>query len=390
MRFTFTEQQNALRREIRDFLEREWTDLAQRQAEEAGDIASGHSASFHEKLAKKGWLALDWPKEYGGMGWSPFEMAILHEELGYYGIPTALSVTSIVGNAIIRMGSDEQKTKYLPDLAAGKLLFSIGYTEPNAGSDLASLQTRAVEDGDYYVINGVKVFNSGGHVADFCWLAARTDAQVPKHKGISVFLVDLKSPGVAIRPLYNVADGHQQNELVFRDVIVPKTNLVGGENRGWYVIAKALDIERIYTKIIGEQRRALEELIQYCTKTERNGIPLSKDPLVRQKLVELSTEAEVARLLAYRVVWLQSKEEIPDVAASMALLYAGELSQKIAHVGIELIGLRGIIHGTSKWAAMRGHLEYMVRKTMPATVAGGTSEMQCEVISHRGLGLPKD
>lgn len=390
MRLTFSDQQNALRCQIRDFLEEEWTEEAQRRAEEAGEIASGHSASFHEKLAKKGWLALDWPQEYGGKGWSPVDMAILHEELGYYGIPTALSVTSVVANAIIHMGSEEQKKKYLPELAAGRLLFSLGYTEPNAGSDLASLETRAIEDGDDYLISGVKVFNSGGHVADYCWLAARTDPQAPKHKGISVFIVNLKSHGVTIRPLYNVADGHQQNELVFREVRVPKAEMVGDKNRGWYVIAKALDIERIHSKIIGEQRRALDELTQYCTETDRNGAPLSKDPVVRQKLVELHAESEVARLLAYRVVWLQSEGEIPDVAASMALLYAGQLSQKIAHVGIELLGIRGIIHGSSKWAAMKGHLEYLVRRSMPATVAGGSAEMQREVIAHRGLGLPKD
>lgn len=390
MRLTFTEQHNALRNEIRDFLRREWTDEAEQQAEAAGEIASGHSPSFYEKLAEKGWLALDWPKEYGGRGWSPIEMAILHEELGYFGVPTALSVASTIGKSIIQLGSEEQKKKYLPDVAAGKLLFSIGYTEPNAGSDLASLETRAVEDGNDYMINGVKVFNSGGHVADFCWLAARTDMQAPKHKGISVFLIALKSPGVSVRPLRNVADGYQQNELVFRNVRVSRENMIGEKNQGWYVIAKALEIERIHARLIGEQRRALEELTRYCAEIKRNGVPLSKDPLVRQKLVELTTEAEVARLLVYRVVWLQNKGRSPDVAASMALLYAGQLSQKIAHVGIQLIGLRGIIHGTSKWSAMRGRLEYMVRRTMADTVAGGTSEMQREIIAHRGLGLPKD
>lgn len=390
MRFTFTDQQDALRREIREFVQREWTDCLELRPKAAEEIASGHSPDFHQKLAEKGWLAMSWPAEHGGLGWSPIEWAILQEELTYRGVPTnALSVTSIVGNAIIRMGTDEQKKRFLPDLAAGKLLFSLGYTEPNAGSDLASLETRALEDGDEYVVNGVKVFNSGGHVAGYSWLAVRTNTQVPKHKGISVLLVDLKSPGVAVRPLQNVADGHQQVELVFRSVRVPKANLVGEVDRGWYVIAKALDIERIDATSLGENRRAIEELIQYCKETTRNGVALSKDPLIRQKLVELSTEAEVARLLAYKVLWLQSKGEIPDVETSMAWLSIRELSQKIAHSGMRIIGLHGIIHGSSRWAAMEGRLEYMVRRTMPATVAGGSSEIQREVIAHRGLGLPR-
>ncbi|MBI2863941.1 MAG: acyl-CoA dehydrogenase family protein [Chloroflexi bacterium] len=390
MRFNFTEEQDALRREIKDFLEKEWGEEARRRAEEAGDMASDHSPSFHQKLARRKLLALNWPKEYGGRGWTPIEMAIFNEELGYYGVlSNCYRNTMIIGSAICHFGTDEQKKKYLPDLAAGRKLFCIGYTEPNAGSDLASLETTAAEDGDEYVVNGVKVFNTGGHIADYCWLATRTDPDAPKHKGITVFMVDLKSPGISIRPLYNVADGHGQSELVFQDVRVPKENIVGGRNRGWYLIAKALDIERINTGVRARHQRVLEELVEYCKETKRNGIPLIKDPLVRQQIVQLCTEAKAARLIAYKVIYQQSKGEIPDVSASMAKLSGGELSQKIAYLGMQLLGLRSIIHGSSKWSAMEGKLEYMVRETIPHTVGAGTSEIQRTVIAGRGFGLPR-
>ncbi|MDO8669879.1 MAG: acyl-CoA dehydrogenase family protein [Dehalococcoidia bacterium] len=390
MRFSFTEQQDALRCEIKDFFDREWNDEAKQQAEAAGDSATGHSSTLYKKLADRGWLALNWPKEYGGKGWTPMEMSIFNEECGYYRAPIeAFSLTSIVANAIIHAGNEEQKQQYLPKVATGDLLFCIGYSEPNAGSDLASLETKAVQDGDDYIINGVKTFNSAGHHANYCWLATRTDSLAPKHKGITVFLVDMKSPGVTVRPLYNIADGRAQNELVFEDVRVPKENMVGEKNRGWYVIAKALDIERISTSACGNQRRSLEELIEFCKETRSKGIPLSKDPLIRQKLVGLATEIDVARMLAYRVIWLQSQGEIPDVPASMFKLYSSSLSQKIAHVGVEILGLRGIVNGASGWSYMNGRPEYATRLTVPATVAGGTNEIQRTVIAQRGLGLPR-
>ncbi|MBI2863939.1 MAG: acyl-CoA dehydrogenase family protein [Chloroflexi bacterium] len=390
MRFKFTEQQDALRREVKDFLEKEWDEEAQLRAEEAGELASGHSPTLHQKVASKGLVALNWPTEYGGRGWTPIEMAIFAEELGYHKVLDGVyRNTMIIGNSICHFGTDEQKKKYLPDIAAGKTLFSIGYTEPNAGSDLASLETRAAEDGDEYVINGVKVFNTGGHIASYCWLATRTDPDAPKHRGISVFIVDLKSPGITIRPLHNVADGHGQNELVFQDVRVPKENMVGEKNRGWYLMAKALDIERIRTSPSGRHQRVLEMLIEYCKETKRNGIPLIKDPLVRQQIVQLYTEAKAARLISYKVIYQQSKGEIPDVPASMAKLSGSELSQKIAHLGMQLLGPRSIIHGSSKWSAMNGELEHMVRETITYTISAGASEIQRMVIAGRGLGLPR-
>ena len=234
-----------------------------------------------KRLADKGWLTLAWPEEYGGQGRSIMEQVVYREEMSYWNVPgTDLGTGAIswVGPVLMIVGTEEQKREHLPPIAAGDRYWCTLYSEPGSGSDLASLQTAAVRDGDDYVINGQKIWTSSAHIADWGWLAARTNSDAPKHRGISLFMLDMKSPGVSVRPIVNMAGGHDFNEVYFDDVRVPAANLVGQEDRGWYTLAVALDFERSGVGYSATARRTLETLTEYARETEHNGAPLGKDP----------------------------------------------------------------------------------------------------------------
>ncbi|RMF85310.1 MAG: acyl-CoA dehydrogenase, partial [Nitrospinota bacterium] len=329
-------------------------------------------------------------KEYGGEGRSHVEMAIFNEEAGYFHVPMvgyALTV-NVVGNSIITFGTEEQKREYLPRIARGEILFCQGFSEPGSGSDLASLQTQAVEDGDEYVINGQKIYTSNAHIADYIFLLARTDPNVPKHKGLSLFVVPMDAPGVSIRPLYTLG-GVRLNQTFLENVRVPRKNLIGEKNRGWYHATTALDFERSGAGRVGYGRRILEMLVQYTKETRRNGQPLSKDPVIRQKLAQMEIELEVARLIAYRVASMQSRGLIPNHEASMSKLYGTEYLKRLANVGMEILGPYSSLQTGSKWVPLRGKIEALARTSLGGTIAAGTSEIQRYIIAGRGLGLPR-
>ncbi|MDP2951761.1 MAG: acyl-CoA dehydrogenase family protein, partial [Chloroflexota bacterium] len=294
MDFRFSPEEEKLRQDIREFAERELPpDWAMIDGEYSTEEAWQFTQAMSKKLAARGWLTMAWPKQYGGRGVSHIEQAIYRETAAYYEIPgTEMGVmgVAIVGPSLMLFGSEDLKREHLPRIAAGERYWCTGYSEPGAGSDLASLQTRAVEDGDDFVINGQKVWTSAGHRAHWCWLAARTDPQVPKHKGISLFLVDMKSPGITVRPLINVMGRHDFNEVFFENVRVPKRNLVGQKNRGWYYVAVALDFERSGVDRPARCRRALERLMEYCQETKPPGKSGGEAPLVRHRLAEMALE----------------------------------------------------------------------------------------------------
>ena len=390
----FTEQEEAFRQEIRQFLKEElpedWDPLD--QGSPFSPERMPFTRSMSKKLAEKGWLTLAWPKEYGGQARSIMEQTVYREEMTYWGAPgTDLGVGAIswVGPTLMIAGTEEQKAEHLPPIARAERYWCTLYSEPGSGSDLASLQTSAELDGDDYIINGQKIWTSAGHIADYGWLAARTDPDAPKHRGISLFLLDMKSPGVTVRPIINMVGSHEFNEVYFDNVRIPKGNLVGEENRGWYTLAVALDFERSGVGYSASARRTLETLVKYAKETERNGKPLSEDPIVRHKLAEREIETEVSRWLSYRVAWMQSQDMMPNAEASMSKLFGTELTQRVAQTGMDILGMTGQLSKGSKWAPLQGYIQRIYLSSVSSTIAAGTSEIQRDIIARRGLGLPR-
>jgi len=318
------------------------------------------------------------------------ERLIYNEEMTYYQAPIAYhhAAERQMGPSIILYGSEELKKEFLPRIAAGQLCFAIGYTEPEAGSDLASLQTRAVEEGDDFVVNGQKTYTSGAHVAQYVWLACRTDPSVPKHKGISVLIVDLTLPGVTVRPLITMSGG-RFNEVFFDNVRVPRRYLVGEKNQGWYITASNLDFERSGIERVTENLLVFEKLVRYVRDARGSGAPLGKDPLVRHRLAEMAIEFQVGRLLSYRVAWLMGQGKVPNYEASMAKVYGSELSQRVTATALQVLGLSGQLAPGSRGAPLRGQLLKAYLSAVSDTIRGGTSEVQRNIIALRGLGLPR-
>jgi len=395
MDFTFSNEDQAFRNEVREWLKKEippeWSESYHKIFEDNDEIWK-ITRRFERKLAEKGWYAPSYPPQYGGIGASVMQQCILAEEKAALGAPMIMSQlisAEYVGSTIMRYGSEEQKESYVGGIGRADLVFSLGYSEPQAGSDLASLQTRAVEQDDHFVINGQKTFNSLGHRADYVWLAARTDPDLPKHKGISMFIVDTKTPGITIRPLINICGYHHFDEVFFDDVRVPKTALVGEKNRGWYYLMTALNYERSGIALPAALRQRVYDLIAYTRETPTNGGVLADDPLVRQKLAEMATEVEVALLLAYRVVDLESRGLIPAYEVSESIMFGFELSRHIAKLGGEILGLYGQLTRDSTWVPLRGAMEDLYVATLVAGIGGGSSEIQKNIIALLGLGLPR-
>jgi len=395
MDFRFTEDEEAFRLEVRQWLEhgipQRWIELDPgiwEETEESWALAR----EFQRKLGKKSWLAPAYPKEYGGLELSHMKRLILSEELAYNRAPLSIEVEitlNWVGPSIMLFGTEKQKKEYLTRMAKGDVIFCLGYSEPNAGSDLASLQTRAVEVGDEYVINGQKTWCSYGHLADYCWLAARTDPTASRHEGISIFIVDMKTPGIAVRPLINVLNRHSFNEVFFDDVHIPKGNLVGQKNKGWYQLVMALDFERSSIGYAAGNQRIIEELIKYVKETRRNGKPLANNPLIRNELAQLVVENEVARMMAYRIAWMFSKGLHPSHESSMSMVLISEVMRRTANAGMRILGHYGELDRDSKWAVMNARIMRMCLSSLSIGVGGGSNEIQRNIIAIRGLGLPR-
>jgi alkylation response protein AidB-like acyl-CoA dehydrogenase len=395
MDLRFTEDEEAFGQEVRQWLKQEvperWIKLDPgiwEETEESWELAR----EFQRKLGQKGWLAPAYPKEYGGLELSHMKRLILAEELAYSRAPVSIEVevtVNWVGPSLMLFGTENQKKDCVTGIAKGDIIFCLGYSEPNAGSDLASLQTRAVEVGDEYVINGQKTWCSYGHLADYCWLAARTDPDAPKHKGISIFIVDMKTPGINIRPLINILNRHSFNEVFFDDVRIPKENLVGQKNSGWYQLMMALDFERSSIGYAAANQRVIEGLVKYAKETTRNGEPLANNPLIRNELAQLTVENEVARMMAYRIAWMFSKGLHPSHEASMSMVFVSEVMRRAADVGMRILGHYGELDRDSKWSVMNAEIMRMCLSSLSIGVGGGSNEIQRNIIAIRGLGLPR-
>jgi len=402
MDFRDTPEDAAFRKEVQAFLVTEQPSRdgdearsAYQAASQGGPEAMDRYQKWMKKLASKGWIAPAWPVEYGGAGMSIMQQFVFNEELAKARAPRPGGIgIAMAGPTIIVYGSGEQKKEHLSGMLSGDVIWCQGFSEPGSGSDLASLQTSAVKDGDDYVVNGQKIWTSGAQYAQRMILLARTDPQAPKHKGISYFLLDMKSPGVTVRPLVNMANTPGFNEVFFDNVRIPAKDLLGEENRGWYVGTTTLDFERSSIGTSVAQTNAVEDLVLFVRG--RGG---DLHPTLKLELAERAIEAETARLLSYRVITLQNRGMVPNHEASAIKLYAGELGQRVASTGLKLAGLYGMLDGRSKlgpehsanrYTPNRGKFVRSYLNAVAGTIAGGTSEVQRNIIAGRGLGLPRD
>jgi len=395
MEFGFTEKENTLRKEIKEFVAKElpgWMGEGGVNEEYGTDEGWEAAKVMAKKLAAKKWLTIAWPKEYGGLGASHMEHVIYREELAYHmvpGVDMGVGGVNWIGPTLMIFGTEEQKKKHLPKIAAGETFWCTAYSEPEVGSDMASMKCRAVKKGNEYVINGQKVWISGGHRAHWCWMGVRTDPDAPKHRGITLIIVDMKTPGVTVKPLLNMADSYANCEVFFDDVHVPVENRIGEENQGWRYIMTALDFERTAgIDLTARAHRMADELVKYCRQTKRDGKLLSEYPTIRNKLADLLIECEVGRLMCYRIAWMEDRNQVPNYEASTAKTLGAELGQKISNIGLDLMGLYGQLeHGPG--VPIKGLLHEAYLYTRGDTIAGGTSEINRNVIAMRGLGLPR-
>ena len=397
MDFRFGEKEEQLRKEIRGFARKElpsgW--LSSMLEEESDDEDWAFAMSMSKKLAEKGWLTMSWPEEYGGKGASLWEQLVYSEEAAYWGIPgTTMGVSGVdwVGPSLMIFGTDEQKKKYLSLIASGEPdgVFCTGYSEPNAGSDFANIRTRAVREGDKYIINGQKIWTSAAHRSRWCWLAVKTDSNTSKkHQGISVFIVDMKSKGITVRPLINYVGQHIFNEVFFDDVNVPAANLIGKENNGWYQLMHSLGYERgsIAGRGYGYNKRILDELIMY---SRENG--LFREPETRHKLANMSIEIETQKMLGYETIAKMSKGGVPVYEPSRDKVFNDHILERLARLGTEILGgysQMDPLQRDSKWTKLRGHIEALYWSFPGLSFAAGTDEVELNIIGQFGLKLPK-
>ena len=387
MDFRDSPDQAGWRDEVRTFLKTEKpASMEGINPEEMMRAGRERFRDWRQKLSAKGWVAPAWPKEYGGAGLSVMEQFIMNEEFAEARAMGAGGMgTSMIGPTIIIHGNEEQKKEHLSAILKGEVQWCQGYSEPGSGSDLASLQTRAVRDGDDFVINGQKIWTSGAHMADWMFMLARTDPDAPKHRGITYFLLDMKSPGVTVRPLINMANGHAFNEVFFEDVRVPARNVLGEINRGWYIGTTTLDFERSSIGNAVGQRQTLEYYMRHWkTEKKKDAAPGSS---FRGEFTDRWIEASAAKMLSYRVITIQNEGRVPNHEASIAKLFNTELSQRIARTAMKMIGPHALLLGDD--APMKGRAPGSYMQTVASTIAGGTSEVQRNIVATRGLGLPR-
>jgi alkylation response protein AidB-like acyl-CoA dehydrogenase len=392
MDFRDTPEEAAFRQEVREFLKTELRDEWKTRPDEGEeDIAALYERRrpWREKLGNKGWTAAAWPKEYGGAGLTVMQQFIMNEEFAEARAPARdIFGVGMVGPTLIVHGSEEQKKEHLPRILSGEVRWCQGYSEPESGSDLASLRTRAVRDGDDYVINGQKIWTSVAQHAHWIFMLARTDPDAPKHKGISYFLLDMKTPGIDVRPLVDLSDRHMFNEVFFEDVRVPARNRVGEENRGWYIGTTTLDFERSNVGAAVGNRLIVQDLVEFIQEHAGEGVcTLPRHRTVRYELTDRMVEADVARMLSFRVVSLQAQGLIPNYEASVVKNYASELTQRIYNTAVKVLGLYGVLQSDDAPESGRYARGYI--QSAGSTIAAGTSEIQRNIIAIRGLGLPR-
>ncbi len=391
MWFEFSPEELDFRADLNSFLDRELPDNWIGPADESSDEGWLLYQSMRKALAERGWLTMSWPEKYGGRSASPMISLIFAETMAYRRAPgNDRFGTRMLGPTLMRFGTEEQKRKYLPDIARGGIQWCQGYSEPDTGSDLASLQTFAVVEGDEFVINGSKIWTSLAHRADMMFMLARTDREAERHRGISFLLVDMKSPGLQVLPIINMSGAHSFNQVVFDNVRVPLQNLVGDLNDGWNVAMNLLNFERGNIDYVAWARRAWEELRDYAQQTSSiNEHPIIEDPTVSRRFAELETQIEMARLITYEVAWLQTEGHPPSTESSMCKIAATEANNAVLDFGLELMGMPGLIDEPDERQSLEGRLFRTRMMYTSGPILAGTNEIQKNIIAYRGLNLPR-
>ena len=399
MDFRFTPDEQAFHKEVQDFinqlLPKDWI----------GVDPDGHNEQADEKLhqvdlqgrkalAAKGWLGLHWPKKYSGQEAPMMKRFILEQELICRGVPYwAISAALMTGDMILQFGTDEQKQRFVPPIARGEVQWCVGMSEPDAGSDLSNLKLRATEDGDFYVLNGQKTWQTGAYYADWSIVYTRTDVSpnVKKQKGITTFLVDLKSPGITMRRIPQMTGHPAFAEIFYDNVRVPKTNIQGTVNGGRPVCHFGVATEKSFGYwLINSGRRDLELLVKYCRETkDYEGKLICEDPLVRSRLAQLAIELEVGRNLGMRLNWMATKGMTIIAPACQLKPFGGGILQRLGNVGVQILGLYGPLDEESKWVRLRGRMKYLYLGAVAMTIEGGTNEASRNTVATVGLGLPR-
>ena len=389
MYIDYTPAEQALRSELRAYFAALFTPALQAELDEGFEGGGPEFRRALQRMGRDGWLGVGWAKEHGGQGRSEVEQFIFFDEVQRAGFPIPILTLCTVGPTIAKFGTDAQRAKYLPGILRGELHFSIGYTEPEAGTDLASLKTRAVRDGDCYIVNGQKVFTSLATHADYIWLAVRTDPDAPKHKGISILIVDAKSPGFSMTPTPTLGD-NPVCTTYYEDVRVPVENLVGGENRGWKLITTQLNHERVALMSVGPAQRSLDETIAWARATRDGaGQRVIDRPWVQQSLAKVHAHIEVLKLLNWRQAASLAGGHLDMAEASTVKVFGSELYVECYRLLLEVLGPAGALKVGSPGAALRGRVERFYRATLVLTFGGGTNEVQRDIIAMSGLGIPR-
>ena len=402
-------EQAAFRAEVQDLIDNglpegyenggNW--VADRKSDEPA--VSGRALAWQQALAEKGWIAPHWPKEYGGAGLSPIEQFIFKQQMTIAGAPAVGGQgVSQLGPTLIVHGTEEQKAEHLSKILSGEVNWQQGYSEPGSGSDLASLQTRAIRDGDDFVVNGQKIWTSGAQYADWLYVLTRTDPEAPKHRGISFLLMRMDTPGISLRPLIDMAQNHTFNETFFEDVRVPALNVVGELNRGWYVGATLLDFERSNITGAISSRKQIEKLINYVHTDEgAERSRLNESDSLRHQVAECFIQSEVQYNFSFRIISMQAAGQIPNYEASTSKLFNSELNQKLARTGTQVFGPYAQFWGhtdsatdisgsePNDYAPLDGDFTRSYVSSVSSTIAAGSSEIQRNIIATRGLGLPR-
>jgi alkylation response protein AidB-like acyl-CoA dehydrogenase len=394
MDFQYSAEQEAYRAKVRSWLE---ANQPPKVDPTDADSMGGDDAQFkrlkewHKRLYKGGWMGLTWPKEYGGQKATFIEQVIFQQELGRLNLPFGVNILGVImaGPALMQWGTDEQKKRFLEPIIAGDEIWCEGMSEPGAGSDLAAIQTRAVLDGDNFVVNGQKVWTTVAHRAQFCQLFVRTDPDVPKHKGMSCLLVDMKTPGVVVKPLKQISGDAEFNEIFFEDVRVPKENLLGPINMGWQVLVSTLMHERIgIGETLGGSEQLLAHIVHVAKHSNVNGTPAYEDPAIRQQIAQFACEVAAKKYSGMRSLTKRLKGLPPGAEASISKMVSTELSQRMVKYVTRLLGGYALLERKSPFAP-EGDWSRRILASESFTIAGGTSPVQRNMIGERILGLPK-
>lgn len=394
MNFNFTKEEEQFIDEVKSFIHEEKKKpnaddvfAPNREADAQTKIDSPARRDFMKILSSKGYLGMSWPKEYGGQEKPGIYDYILNEELCRVGAPSPGKGVGSIGQTIIHHGSNKIKDEFLPKILAGEIDFALGYSEPGAGSDLASLQLKAEKKNGGWLINGQKIWTSSAHVADWYWLAARTDPEAPKHKGISVFLVKMDNPGIEVHPIETVGE-HATNSVFLTDVFIPDEYVVGEINLGWVYICEALNYERFTFYTIAPLEQKFKELVQLTNKVKRDGVLLSEIPDIRKKIIYLFADVQKAKVLQRKVLSVALQDEVPQTEAAVFKLFSTKLHQKLANQAMDILGREGLFRKEYDKSHANGKWEWSYRSTLVDTIGAGTTEIQKNTIAKKSLKLP--